>query len=158
MIAALSFLRTGVRNINLRPPRRAERVSGKTGVSASLRSARDVCHWQTAPRKARRVSGFGISAEMPAPASQRFALSRFGLDTRPGRFRFDSDLKQRLSAAWFLVLASFQAPLRVYPQRFDVHLPVAPQGRARPLWVTGRPSSSDTVCPPYFPPTTVWRI
>ena len=35
-----------------------------------------------------------------------------------------------------------------------VHLPVAPQGRARPLSVTGRPSSSDTVCPPNLPPMT----
>ena len=41
---------------------------------------------------------------------------------------------------------------------FAVHRPVAPQGRARPLSVTGRPSSSDTVCPPNLPPTTDWRM
>ena len=39
-----------------------------------------------------------------------------------------------------------------------VHRPVAPQGRARPLSVTGRPSSSETVCPPNFLEIRVSRM
>ena len=36
--------------------------------------------------------------------------------------------------------------------------PVAPQGSTRPVWVTGRPSSSLTVWPPNFLETTVSRM
>lgn len=34
--------------------------------------------------------------------------------------------------------------------REEVHRPLAPQGRTRPLRVTGRPTSSEKACPPAF--------
>ena len=38
----------------------------------------------------------------------------------------------------------------ILPHSFFTHLPLAPHGRIRPFSSTGRPISSDTVCPPCF--------
>ena len=55
-------------------------------------------------------------------------LSRCGLDTRPGRFRCGSDKIQICwRKSWFFALTPLQAPLRVYPPRFQQKTPLSCQ-------------------------------